>query len=522
MPELNLPTPEAFFVTLAVVSARVILEGAPTMLAGVAIAAWLRLIAKPETVAAWFAGEGWTGTLKAMAIGCCMPLCALGVLPVLAELEGFGVSLRRRLVLWLTVPLLNPLTLLYGLSILPTTQFLLIVLATCLVALVVAEVAARFMAGTMSPIRPEPPRMRHGSTRIVNLLITAASIAVTWLPLQIGLAIALTTATAALLPASSLEPLVALNNPWGPLSVPLLVGPQYVSPMSGVLALSAIQSANLSVASGMVLYLFGVGVSGVTLIHLLRGIGLARTMALGIALSAVIVAGSYGSSVLLPAPVGMAEETHGLDPLTRPALARFDQLPLLLGNLWKYLDPLMRAAAITLPLLIAGGVMIRRRGWEVREDPPPTPEELESAAAGLNRQMSSATLGICGMVGVAIISGLGLYIVFPPPSEALEQMRSIQADAAIAINTNNARLADERLRQWDQVAAKLPVGWGIRGRLPTSEQAEAIRELRLALGKSRQLLAEGAGDTALAKQNSLELMRRHRACLDICGESNDG
>src|SRR5690606_20892634 len=98
----------------------------------------------------------------------------------------------------------------------------------------------------------------------------------------------------------------------------------------------------------------------------------------------------------------------------------------------------------------------------------------------------------------------------------------IQADASIAINPNNARLADQRLREWDQVAAKLTVAWGIRGRLPNGEQAEAIRDLRLVLGKSRRLLAAGAGDTALAKQNNLELMRHYRACLEICGESKDG
>ncbi|MCA9199870.1 MAG: permease, partial [Planctomycetales bacterium] len=93
------------------------LAAAPTLLIGAVVAGVLRHLVGTERTRQLFGGETWRGQLKAWAWGMLLPVCSLGVFPIMAELRRSKVSTGSIITFALTAPLFNPLSLLYGFSL---------------------------------------------------------------------------------------------------------------------------------------------------------------------------------------------------------------------------------------------------------------------------------------------------------------------------------------------------------------------------------------------------------------------
>ena len=67
------------------------LQAAPFLLAGVFIAAIFRRFLGPQNTRRLFGGGGWTGLLVGWLIGMLLPVCSLGVIPVVREMRRAGL-----------------------------------------------------------------------------------------------------------------------------------------------------------------------------------------------------------------------------------------------------------------------------------------------------------------------------------------------------------------------------------------------------------------------------------------------
>ncbi len=90
---------------------------APTLLTGFCIAGVLRYYIGPADTRRIFGGDSFRSLPQSWLIGMLLPVCSIGVLPILVELHRARVRPGALTAFALAAPLFNPLSLLYGLTL---------------------------------------------------------------------------------------------------------------------------------------------------------------------------------------------------------------------------------------------------------------------------------------------------------------------------------------------------------------------------------------------------------------------
>ena len=499
---LEVPTFEACTVTLIVTAIRTIIEASPTIVGGVVVAAWLRTRATPDRVKVIFRGTGIQGIFRTILIGMTLPVCSIGVLPVLRELRRLGLPTGKLITLGLVAPLLNPISMLYGLTVLSTTQFLMILGVTWGLAIIISDVSSRFAVAS-NITAEKPPAGLTGATRLRNLLIASCRIVTGWPLVDLMVVVMISGLTLALIPPSTFVAVGDGSNRSGPLIASLLAFPQYVSPARGIIQCAAIERVGLSVPTGLVIYVFGVCFAAANMYWLTRWYGLRRLLAVVIAMFLFLCTVAYTATVVLPPPTGTVDETTGLDSLSRPEFSTYDQITETVSVSVSLKDPLMLVGTLALWILVVAGMFIRIAKVGYRNDNPET--ESSASTGRMAKAVPASQLGAIAIFGMAIFFCLFTYIIFPSPSECLEEMQTIQLDANIALRRGNVRDALDQIAACDSFAAKLPISAVVYLSFPTPSQRQATRELRLELHSTRALLQDG--DVTSAKKRIPDLMR---------------
>ena len=92
-------------------------QAAPFILTGFFIAAVFRRFIGYEKLRQLFGGSEMSALFKAWVIGMLLPVCSLGVIPVIVEMRRAGIKGGTILAFAMSAPLFNPLSLLYGLTL---------------------------------------------------------------------------------------------------------------------------------------------------------------------------------------------------------------------------------------------------------------------------------------------------------------------------------------------------------------------------------------------------------------------
>ncbi|RCS54459.1 hypothetical protein DTL42_04770 [Bremerella cremea] len=507
---------EAAVVTVLMTIVRILVESSATILVGVLCAAAIRVSGGYQTLQTWLGPEGnYERTFRLLTACLCIPVCGLGVIPIAKELAGGGMPRRDLAVVWLVAPLLNPLSLLYAISVLPIWQSGVFLAVACCYAVVVAEVADRFSSEDQQKSPSPAPVVTSGTTRLWNAAVAAGRIATGWAAFYILLGTVISGLVVGLIPAGTFEKVLSFQNTAGPLETMLMTGPQMVTPITFTMAVSAIHSTHLAFACAIVLQLLGVAWCGGTFLAMRSVWGSRRTVGLLVVTLVFATTASYGTYSMFPPAPGDEEETHGLDTLARPYHATFDQFPTVLGQQLRHTDVIMQAGTLFLGILMLWGIVVRSKGLQFREDPI-EPTEVKTPDSRWNVELTPGQVGI-SFVGVAAFAIVMLmYSIFPGVEESFEQMQKVSADAVIAVKTNRSREAQQRLAQWDTVAARLPVGWVLRMGVPNNRQAAEIRALRELLWKTRQQIAQAELTDAEVKDRGTALMDQFQSCRVVC------
>ncbi|WP_197532148.1 permease [Symmachiella macrocystis] len=488
--------------TFLVTAARTILEASPTILGGVVVAAWLRTLATPERMKVIFRGEGYQGVLRTVLVAMTLPVCSIGVLPVLRELRRLGLPNSKLIIIALVAPLLNPISVLYGLAVLSAAQVVLIAVSSGILAITLGDVSSRFAISSRIAAADLPAGLT-GATRLRNLLIAAGRIVTSWTALDLMIVIVVSGLVASLIPNGTFRDVCDPANRGGPFIASLLTLPQYVGPARGIIQFSAIDRINQSIPTGLVIYVFGVSVSAGMVLLLNRWYGLRRMMALAVAIFLVVYAAAYTSSVLIHTPNGSVDETDALDGLTRPTKLTFAQLGGAITESITFNDPLILLGTVSLLLLTPAGVFIRMAKVGYRDDDP---EAVIRAGAGrMSKAVPASQLGAMAVCGMAVFFCFATYIFLPSPSECLKEMQAIEMDANLAIRGRKASLAIELINAWDSMAAKLPISSAVYLSFPTRSQRQATRDLRMALHNMGVFLRDG--DMVSARKKFPDLSR---------------
>jgi len=466
----------AIFFSVVLRVAQAALQAAPFILAGVFIAAIFRRFLGPDNTRRLFGGGGWKGLLIGWLIGMLVPVCSLGVIPVVREMRRAGLPGGTILAFALAAPLFNPLSLMYGLTL--SEPFIILAFATCslIVVTVVGAIWDRMFPQTSNPAEPLPP-VRYGVRRIASLVTAMgreccdASAGLMLLGLAgVGL-------LAAVLPPNSLQGTMNHDNLLAPLMMSAIALPAYASPMIAMSQLGMMFQHGNSVGAAFVLLSLGAGMNLGLVAWMFACYGIRRGGAwLGLLLL-VVLGLSYGiDRPLFAHGQEVADHTHAFDVYCRVWHSGGSELAQLTRDRLRQEAQFFEVKSLQLLGLLCGvGLLIRAsRPWFDVEAWLQMPAPAGDKSGRFDLVVSPAVVGATILLGLVAFSLVGCYAYYPPANEAFEEISIAQGEALTAALGLNDEQAHRWIDIYDGWTRKLEVGVFIRrGSLSPYHRARA-------------------------------------------------
>ena len=498
--------------------AQAALAGAPTLLVGLIVAGVMRKLLGPETTLKAFGGKTWRSLPQAWAWGMLLPVCSLGVIPVVYELRRSGLSGGAILAFALTAPLFNPLSLLYGLTLSSPAVILAFAFGSLLVVTIVGLAWDRLFPGTaLEPDAegPNPP----GIKRLAAIAVVAARHATGPTLGYCAIGLAGTMVLSTVFPYASLQNSMAHEDPTSPLLALGLSIPAYATPLTVMQQVGGMFVHGNSVGAAYVLLSLGAGANLGLLAWAARNYGFRRAAAfLGIFVSVVLAIAYAIEEPLYTAGNVEFSHTHAFDGYSSPFLAGqhsgWDTLP---GRAMKLLVAKAEAfewiglGALSLVLLFGVGLRIadsrdRLGGYLAQEDERPDGEP----EGWLDRQVPAPVLGGVAIVGLVVLSLVGCFIYYPPPEVTLRDLRDIRGDALVYARQHKAPMAVKSIERYDELTRKLQVGYYLRHGTPDEFQRLRAKALRGWLEQLKDVLEAGEFDRV--RPLATRVFETHRRC----------
>ncbi len=413
-------------------------------------------------------GEG-TGTalLRAWLLGMLLPVCSLGVIPVIRELRRSRIRGGTVLAFAMSGPLFNPLSLLYGLTL--SEPIAILTFAFCsLMIVTIAGVIYDRLYPEESGLPPADPVVPFGLQRMAALFSVtvreASGASAGWLLLGLsGVGL-----LGAFLPQNSLQHSFNVDSPGAPLLMVLLSIPVYATPMLAMSQLGMMfQHAN-SVGAAFILLILGAGTNPGVLGWSIAELGWKRAISWLLLVLGILLPLAYGvEGPLFPRDVEPAGHTHAFDIYCRP-FSGHEAVPLQAVR-----DRLQRdvAAWQYRPLGLLGGLflvgcLLRLFDRTGRLDAWIRQPVSQRPAGRIDVVVPPAVLGGLALLGLVLLSVAGCYAAYPSPADSLEAMtdaRISTLSAALSLDHEETKYWAERYDDWTR---RMEVGaWLRRGTL---------------------------------------------------------
>jgi len=442
-------------------------EASPFVLAGLMTTAVLRTFFGTEGTRRLF-GEGTrSALLRAWLLGMLLPVCSLGVIPVVRELRRARIRGGTVLAFAMSGPLFNPLSLLYGLTLSEPVAILTFAFCSLIIVTAAGLVFDRLFPEVSGPVAADPA-LAFGLQRMAALFSVtvreASGTAGGWLLLGLcGVG-----TLGALLPQNSLQHSFNADNGMAPLLMMLLSIPVYATPMLAMSQLGMMfQHAN-SIGAAFILLILGAGTNPGLIGWSVAEFGWKRATAWLVLVVLVLLPLAYGvQGPLFPTDVEPAGHTHAFDIYCRPFSGNEpNPVQALRDRLSRDLAPWQYRPLVVVGLLATAGVVLRltdRRGrleawiWQPAEVRP---------AGQYDIVIPPAVLGVLSLSGLVVLSVAGCYTAYPGPAESLEAMTDARIgalSAALSLDHAETKYWAERYDDWTR---RLEVGaWLRRGTL---------------------------------------------------------
>src|SRR5437660_3674556 len=151
-----------------------VIEASPTLLCGLLVAGVFRHMLGTEKTRRLFGSNSWTSLPRAWGLGMLLPVCSLGVIPILHEMRRARISSGTILAFAVAAPLFNPVSFLYGLTLAQPFVIFCFTFISLIVVTILGTAWDRIYpmppdAGELPPERPAPC-----NRRLLSVLGTAA------------------------------------------------------------------------------------------------------------------------------------------------------------------------------------------------------------------------------------------------------------------------------------------------------------------------------------------------------------
>ncbi|HMP80051.1 MAG TPA: permease [Pirellulaceae bacterium] len=446
-----------------------LLHAVPTLFIGFLIAAVFAQVMRRDNVQKLFGERGLRSLAQAWLIGMLLPVCALGVLPVLREMRRQGVSAGAMLAFGLTAPLFNPISVLYGLTLSNPWVILLFCLGS-LVIVAVAGTAWNWLFGLYEVQCEQPAPVAPGYKRILSMIwyIAREMTGPTMVFVLFGLLGV--TLLGLVLPFGSLQFAAEADDPLAPAVMGAVSILAYSSPIQVMVLVAGMFEHGNSAGAAFSLLVLGAGLNLATIVWLVVTYGWRPSLIWLAMFCAVTISLAYTlDKPLFPAGVSPAGHTHAFDDFcfpfseteTNPRRAALYQLASK-SEVYEYV--FLRAAVIC----GLGGLAIRLLRLQ---------ERLESwlAAGEFSRSrydpyLPSWLLWISSLGGLVAFSIAGCFLYYPPPEDVLSELRQAETALASAALSRDYEVALHWVGVTESWMHKLAVGTRLRGQTRTPYQ----------------------------------------------------
>jgi uncharacterized membrane protein YraQ (UPF0718 family) len=428
---------------------------------GCVIAAIFQRMIGARQVRRIFADQTRYGLLAGWLIGMLLPVCSLGVIPIVRELHRAGVKRGTIVAFGLTAPLFNPMSVLYGLTLSDPIA----IIAFSLCALVIVS----FIGVIWNWLLPtEPDRFQQitvpptGLKRSLALCHAACRELVSPSAVYIAIGISASVAVAALIPKGQLQHEVEYGNVFAPVSVALIATPIYSTPLLAMSQIGSMFQHGNSIGAAFSLLILGAGANIGLLAWIAKTYGVKKFFAFysflcltTIGLACVV------SEPLYPKGVQPAGHTHAFDVYTHPfetnqvklfSIANDRAADFWISNEF--------GGTTLLGLMFVIGMVL---WWVERNfDIETWLMEVPEKASQLEREVPGWVLGAVSVSGLVIASVVGCFIYYPAPDGLLRDLSAVNTEAVLSARNQQWEAADKWIRYCDDLSRRLEVGVYLR------------------------------------------------------------
>ena len=460
-----------------------LLAATPTLLVGLLVAAILRFYFDKAGVRRIFGGSTLRSLPQSWAIGMLLPVCSIGVLPILLEMRHAKVKAGAMSAFALSAPLFNPLSLLYGVTLSRPYVILMFAVASLFLVTVVGAIWDRFGVSNKAINDSQPgasddcasesstPPKPIGIRRLVAMFIYVCR----QLAGPVGgwslVAISGVGFLAAVLPWGSLGEAMGRDDWWAPARMLFVSVPVYATPMLAMSQLGMMfQHAN-SPGAAFILLVLGAGMNLGTIGWMAKQFGCRSVLVWAVCLIVVVTAIAYAvNRPLIPPGVNPSPHTHAFDVYTNP-LHSLDSTSteFAVNKVVEKFGLVEQIGLAILGFLGMTGFILRLFGFDESRlatsavspdrtaDGSPAPVNL-----ALDRIVGPNVVGATLIVGLIALSVVMCYAFYPSRDECLEELRFIRADALSAANSGDYEHTKFWIPRWDDWSRRMEVGVYLR------------------------------------------------------------
>ncbi|MDB4759877.1 permease [bacterium] len=515
----------------AIRTGEALLAATPTLLVGLLVAAILRFYFDKAGVRRIFGGSTLRSLPQSWAIGMLLPVCSIGVLPILLEMRRAKVKPGAMSAFALSAPLFNPLSLLYGVTLSRPYVILMFAVASLFLVTVVGWIWDRFGVNvscndgdntdcgenevSISSQDSCDQSAIIGIRRLLAMFIYAGRQLAGPVGAWALLAIAGVGFLAAVLPWGSLGEAMGRDDWWAPARMVFVSVPVYATPMLAMSQLGMMfQHAN-SPGAAFILLVLGAGINLGTIGWMAKQFGSRSVFIWVVSLIVIVTSIAYAvNRPLIPPGVTPSSHTHAFDVYTNP-IHQLDATStnFALDKLDEKFGLVEQIAVTILAFLALTGFVLRLTGVdESKLAPVSSPSSSASdsppvaTTLGIDRIVGPNVVGFTLILGLIALSVVMCYAFYPSRDECLEEIRFIRADALSAANSGDYEHAKFWIPRWDEWSRRMEVGVYLRSGRVTPYQRMQGFLLRQKLDLLEHEVEHKRPDREAVKSLVVELM----------------
>ena len=498
-----------------------LIAAGPTILVGWLVAAIFERILGREGTYRLFGGSSWRQLPQAWLLGMLLPVCSLGVIPVMVQMRRSGISGGTILAFGLTAPLFNPISVMYGLTLSDPWAIFVFCIGSLTVITVMGLLWDYLFPSSSAGVEPLPVTP-YGLRRIGAVTLSMCQQAFSASSLYILIAIGGVGLLGMLLPAGCLQRAAGQQDPFAPITMAGVSTLAYITPMMAIVQVASMFQHGNSIAASFTLLVLGTGVNLGMLVWIVRNYRWRPTLIWIGCLVLLVLGLSYGmDSPLRPKGVEEADHTHAFDVYCNPFMVGASDL-VQSGTRILYealhAEEIVAGIACALFLLVGGVVawLDPKNRWMARLIQPEAASQGASDRRMKDIVLPPSVIAGVSLVGLVAASVVACFLYYPPVREIRQEMHSIEAEMVGAYNQGDW----EKLEYWIPIqedwANKLAVSAYLRGK-PLDRYSKLKLQVYM---KKLELLEHAAEDRDLGeardfgKQSAAAFQRFKSAIMD--------